>query len=361
MTRRLRLLNYAWHAGHQYELHKLEHDVTLLVGPGIPGWKFKHRPIQPGVRVAREADVDLRAFDAAILHFDEHVLEPWTDGEHPFLRLNRDLEVPRVAICHGTPPLTAEGEVDDAARARIVDAVGDTLVVCNSHTAADAWRFRRSTTIWHGFDPLEYPLGRRSRAEVLTTGHFGAGRKHYQGQDAFERATAAVPCVLIWSRTVAGARSVEPSMLLRPEALAYKLLRPRDRRHPETAGWWMRWVANPYARTRFAAYRRLIQGFLSYFNPTRHSPMPRARAEAMLSGLALVTTNHHDEERFLDNEVDGFWSNDTDQLIDYLRHVVRDPAAARRVGERGREKATRVFALSRYLDAWRRLLAELTS
>lgn len=361
MTRRLRLLNYAWHAGHQYELHKLEHEFTLLVGPGVPGWKFKHRPIHRHVRVAREHELDLRAFDAAVLHFDEHVLEPWGDGEHPFLRLNRDLAIPRVAICHGTPPLTPTGEVDDAARQRIVEAVGDTLVVCNSHAAAAAWGFRRSRTIWHGFDADEYPLGRRARVEVLTTGHFGAGRKHYQGQDAFERVTAAVPCALIWSRKVAGARSVEPRLWLRPEALAFKLLRPRDRRRPEASGWWLRWVGNPYARVRFAAYRRLVQDFVAYFNPTRHSPMPRARAEAMLSGLAVVTTNHHDEERFIDNEVDGFWSNDVDQLVDYLRHVVRDPAAARKVGERGRAKATQVFALSRYLDAWRGLLRELTA
>jgi hypothetical protein len=289
------------------------------------------------------------------------VLEPWVEGEHPFLRLNRDLEVPRVAICHGTPPLTEEGEVDEAARQRVVDAVGDTPVVCNSHTAEAAWGFRRARTIWHGFDPAEYPLGRRGRAEVLTIGHFGAGRKHYQGQSAFERAAAELPCALVWSRGVAGARAVEPSVRLHPAGLLYKLIRPRDRKHPEAAAWWRRWVGDPYARARFAAYRRLIRGFLVYFNPTRHSPMPRARAEGMLSGLALVTTNHHDEERFVENEVDGFWSNDADQLLDYLRHLVRDPAAARRVGERGREKAARVFALSRYLDAWRGLLAELTS
>ena len=88
--------------------------------------------------------------------------------------------------------------------------------------------------------------------------------------------------------------------------------------------------------------------------------MPRSRAEGMVSGLVVVTTNYHDEERWIDNEVDGFYSNEPGQLADYLRFLQKDPDACRKIGLAGREKAGKVFSLARFHSDWEGLLKGLT-
>jgi glycosyltransferase involved in cell wall biosynthesis len=81
----------------------------------------------------------------------------------------------------------------------------------------------------------------------------------------------------------------------------------------------------------------------------------------MLMGLALVTTNFQDEERFIENERTGFYSNDPDQLLDYLRFLLDHPDQALKVGSRGRETAAKRFGLDRFLDEWQRLLQKVTA
>lgn len=363
--KKLRILNYPWHAGHQYELHKLPHEFTLVVRPGVPEWKFKHRPLHPRVPVLPESAVDVDSFDAAILHFDHHVLDPWLGGEtQPFLYFKERLKIPHVAICHGTPPRDENGKVIEEKRQQIVDCVGDTLVICNSHTAREGWGFQNAITVWHGFDPMEYPsassTGGPDRA-VLTVANFHESIRHYQGYDVFRPVSEAVPCDVLWSRgaregfRVAQAREW-PAILQR---LAMGVFTSKKNTCPELSPAWVRWVGNPYARVRFREYRRLIRRYAVYFNPTLYSPMPRSRAEGMMSGLAIVTTHHHDEDRWLENEVDGFYSNDAKKLTEYLRYLLDNPSEAREIGRRGQARAREIFSLARFHSEWERILKDL--
>ena len=117
-SRRLRILSYRWHVAHQYEIYKLPHDFTLVTRLGLglsDSWDFRARPLPDNVRLAKAAGIDPRDFDAAILHFDESVLSPeLTNGVVPaewgaplrwFLE---NVDLPKVAICHGTPPFVGQ-------------------------------------------------------------------------------------------------------------------------------------------------------------------------------------------------------------------------------------------------------------
>ena len=53
---------------------------------------------------------------------------------------------------------------------------------------------------------------------------------------------------------------------------------------------------NWYANAKFDNYVRALGEYSIYFNPTIRSPMPRTRGEAMMCGLAIVTTKNHDVE-----------------------------------------------------------------
>ena len=116
---------------------------------------------------------------------------------------------------------------------------------------------------------------------------------------------------------------------------------------------------NDYALLRFRRYIETLREFSIYFNPTLRSPMPRSRAEAMLCGLATVSANNHDVDLFVTNGVNGFYSNDPDELADYLIYLCANPERAMEIGGRGRLLAADIFNHDRFLEQWRGLLQEL--
>jgi len=120
-----------------------------------------------------------------------------------------------------------------------------------------------------------------------------------------------------------------------------------------------RFDADGYANAKFMAYVGLIRDYSIFFNHTLNSPMPRVRGEAMMCGLATVTTNCHDEDMFIENGVNGFYSNDPAELADMLVELSRDPGLARRIGQRGRERAMEVFHINDYVQEWNRTINDV--
>ena len=199
-SRPLRILTYRWHCPHQYELYRLGHDVTLVRGLGNPycdSWGWDKRPLPTNARFRAASEINPRDFDVAILHFDENVLRPdlgqvlGSEWGASFQRGLAEWDIPKVAVCHGTPQFHGQydasynkpdlGQVIEESRQELVDAVSDVTVVCNSMQAEREWQFRNSMTIWHGFSPYEYPMGRHDRGILSMPRSAMVGRPHYNG------------------------------------------------------------------------------------------------------------------------------------------------------------------------------------
>lgn len=354
-ARKLRVLTYRWHCGHQYELYKLGHAFSLVSLPKeyafnrwnlSTRWEYEQRPFPNNASFLSLEQVCERDFDLMILHFDEAVLAPENSGGRlpydwgePFRVLRERCGLPAIAICHGTPQFKNQyvvsdedvgfGDVSGYERERLVDLLSDTLVVCNSHQAQKEWQFNRSSVIWHGFDPSEWPLGERERG-VLSLGGPMRERPYYRGYHLFKDVVSKLPTQH------------------RPEVLKVPL--------PPA---WMRHNTNRYAYAKFQRFVRELGSYSVYFNPTLRSPMPRSRGEAMMCGLACVTTTHHDATRFIENGVNGFCSDDPNELAEALLELSQNPLRARRIGENGRETAQDLFNLDRYLNSWDEILSEV--
>jgi glycosyltransferase involved in cell wall biosynthesis len=348
----LRILTYRWHCGHQYELWKLPHEFTLACGLTrmCDRWDYRSRPLPGNARFEELESLDLGAFDACVLHFDENSLSPEKsngvlapDWGALFQHLKKNAKVPTVAVCHGTPQFLGqydhklerpalEIETDEEERRRLVEFMGDVLVVCNSHQAAFEWGFKRSKVIWHGFDPSEYPPARRAK-KILTVAESIKTRPHYRGYYLYEKATRDLECDIVSADMPNSVRVLEPS------------------RHARSLG--------EFGEQWFRSYVDLVREYSIFFNPTLRSPMPRSRAEAMLCGLATVSAKSHDVERFVENGVDGFYASEPGELNEQLKFRLEDERRARAIGEAGREKAMRVFHVDRYLAEWQALLDEL--
>lgn len=339
--RRLRVLTYRWHVPHQYELYKLPFDFTLATNLGSPmtdRWDYGQRPFPVNARMVDAAKLDPKDFDLAILHFDENVLAPENtngvigpDWGAAFRWFLDNVRLPSIAVCHGTPQFRGQYTPSysgpdlmqpiDAERARLVDALANVMVVCNSHQAEAEWRFRRSRTIWHGLDPAEFPPATYERGILSPLGPLVLSRPHYRGYFIY--------------------RSVFDG--LQDE------LRPHSLRVPDPH---FAYSGNAFAEAKYRLYINEIRRYSVYFNPTLRSPMPRARTEPMMCGVIPVSARNHDVDRFVVNGVNGFHSEDVGELREQLMFLHKNPAAVRRIGAEARRTACTVFNYDRYLSEW---------
>ena len=346
--RPLRILTYRWHVPHQYELWKLRCEVTLATGTGsrfADEWEYGQRPLPHNARFRSLADLDTRDFDIAILHFDENVLAPENtngvigpDWGAAFKLFREQIDLPKIAICHGTPQFYGQYTFDyvgadlmqtiEPERQRLVEYLGDIHVVCNSYQAQSEWGFRHSSVIWHGFDPVEFPSTSYERGILSPLGSLVLSRPHYRGYFLYKEVFEGHYDQLC------------PNALQVPE--------PRSR----VAG-------NAHALAKFHCYVNELSRYSVYFNPTLRSPMPRARGEAMMCGLVTVSARNHDVDRFIQNGVNGFFADDADELRAQLYFLVRNPDATRRIGAESRATALKLFHIKRYLSDWSQLLARL--
>ena len=352
--KRLQILTYRWHCGHQYELYKLPFDFTLARGLNgfTDSWDYDSRPLRPNARLKPLAALDLRDFDLAILHFDEFCVAPnrsggklSSDWGDPFKYLMAEFPGPKVAICHGTPmfhgaytmnaALSENLQVVEEERQRLVELMKNTLVICNSHQARKEWGFHRSKTIWHGFDPAEYPPAAYQRKVITVAGNM-LQRPHYRGYFLYQEVLGRLSCECHY---------------LGDE------LPNRVRAWPTDRGMYSN--SNDYASAKFLNYVTFLRMYSIFFNPTLRSPMPRTRGEAMLCGLAVVTTNNHDVDQFIRNGENGFYSNDPRELADIISRLAQDEALAHRIGQEGRRTAMDVFHLDRYHADWLSTVGDL--
>ncbi len=345
--KRYRVLSYRWHVPHQYELYKLPIDVTLVTGLGSPmtdDWEYRQRPLPANVRFAKVEHIDLRAYDLAILHFDENVLAYGNtngvigpDWGIAFKWVRENVDLPKVAICHGTPQFYGQYnmnysesgllQVIEEERARLVDYLGDIPVILNSHQARREWGFKNARVIWHGLDPTEFPPATYERGILSPQGPLVTSRPHYRGYFLYKQVLKNFP----------------------------EHLRPESLHVPEPH---VLYSGNAYAIAKYRNYIDEIRQYSIYFNPTQRSPMPRARCEPMMCGVVTVSALNHDVDMFIRNGVNGFYGSDPEELRNILIDLAENPSAARQIGAKGRKTAMDIFNHDRYLADWRKLISD---
>lgn len=302
----LRILKYPWHTGHDYELVKLPHHFYFLSNT-YREWALSQRPLPAAVQWVPTADAV--ETDLMILHVDQ-----WTLGE-PAKRIlfesARDAYPgPKVVINHGC------NMVDGCSSAAMAELLRGCWVVCNSSTAHQLWNLPTSRFIRHGMSPEEWPSTDYAHHNILVVQHHSNLHAGFRNNDGVRRAERFVPIT---------------------------------------------WIGRDKHFSCFNTYRHFLKSSSVFFNPSYASPNPRARTEAMLSGLAIVTTNMHGESEYIQNGANGFCSNDFDELIDYLMLLEANPRLARRMGAAGRETAQSVFHIDKFIAQWNELLQEVVA
>jgi len=302
-VKRYRILKYPWHTGHDYELSKLPHDWFYL-DCTYREWAIRQRPLPPHMEwVPHHRSVRT---DLMVLHVDHWTcLEP--AKRQLFLAYKNAYSGPKIVINHGC------NLVDGCTSAAMAELVDGCFMVCNSSTAQRLWDVSPSLYIRHGMSPEEWPSTDYARDDVLVV-------------QAFSRSKAA-----------------------------YRNLEDVARAEERTK---LTWVGRDKKFDSFDKYRHFLQSSSILFQPSYASPNPRSRTEAMLTGLVVVTTDSHGESEYIENGVNGFASNDMDELIEVMAHLQRNPKECREIGRRGRRTAQEVFHIDGFVTQWDELLAD---
>lgn len=345
INKKLRVLTHRWHCGHQYELWKLPYDFTLASGFGgiSDSWNYEERPMPANASFKNYKDINPLDYDFVLLHFDESCLTPghpllsWNWG-NSFRWLRENINLPKVAICHGTPQYYGMGVLDyvnkkvkilETRRQELVNYLGDIPVTCNSNQAREEWRFNKSRTIWHGFDSSEYNLTEYNRDVLTLSSGALQGRPHYRGYFYFKEILNLIDADKVSHTSV----KIPPSLI------------PKN--------------TNSYAVDKFKCYVNMIRDYSVYLNPTVLSPMPRSRAEAMLCGLVTVNYDSHDASMFIKNGKNGFIFKESEEAADIINYLLKRPNIIKEIGKSSRETAIKEFSSDRFLSDWKKVIAAI--
>ncbi len=305
----IKVLGYAWHEPHQYELSKVGFDYYLhrqLPLSGHGDWNLKKRPLPSNVLEINSVETNM--FDLQILHLDEcctpnkpKYLSPYWDLMY---LTHKAYDIPCITINHGVPR-------DEANKLEMQERVGDDLVVCNSEQSMKDWGFPNSVALIHGLSPEEFPLGTCDNKKVLCSVGKGAmtNSPHYYGKELFDEITKEVP-VDVFKATAES----------------------------------------------FIKYQERISDYSIYLNTTLTSPMPRARTEAMMSGVVIISTPYYDWDKYIIDGVNGFLFTTAEEAIKKIRWCLDNPEEARLIGLQGRETAIKEFNIERYTREWKQLI-----
>lgn len=342
----IKILNYPWHIAHQYELMKIPATKwTWLIQHRRPFGTTPRGDLIEKYKINFVPYYESGKYDVVLQHLDQQCFEEplWDKGKGSLFREVSSIvkDTPKICIMHGTPyypEMFSDTIVEDEVKAgtytrdqigmskelirRFHEAVKDfKAIVFNSHKAQKQWGFEndpRAVTIWHGLDQEEwFDLPKEPRVVTMIS---NGGLDMYYDRLFLKYVKEA--------------------------------LEEQDILHCH--------ITVDAAFKNFDEYRTFLGHSLVYFNPTRESPMPRARTEAMLSGCCVVTTPHQDADMFIKSGENGILVTRSPGMVAKLiAGLIFDYKNAITIGQAGKKTALELFSGERYRKEWRELLEKV--
>lgn len=324
-SKKLRVFGAVNHVGNQYEMLKLADkypvEFTYLEN-NVRRWsRHSARPMPDHLKWATHYEPG--KYDVAILHVDQQHTDPNIGKGQLYRAMNEIItDIPKIVINHGTPMwdemftedmVINGGDIHTERGVKhmigMKELIGDNFMVVNSYEAVDRWGW--GYPLIHGMDASEwYDLPKEPRVTISLSP--GGLDKYYNRQllTAIKAEIKERTGLDVWHITVT------------------------------------------YEAKDWQDYREILGSSLVYINPTKDSPMPRSRTEAMLSGCCVLTSPYHGAGEFIKHGVDGFIV--PDNPLSYAKAVgtlVNECYGdAVKIGQAGKLKAQKLFSLDRYLD-----------
>src|SRR5690606_39244163 len=83
--------------------------------------------------------------------------------------------------------------------------------------------------------------------------------------------------------------------------------------------------------------------------------IPTALLEAASCGCAIVSTANCAIPEFIENGVNGYCTNDLNQMRLYLQELLQSPQKCRQMGEKARETVKEKFGMNQFVHNWNQM------
>ena len=293
---KLEIIDFVVHEGHQYELCKIGHKFHYMPSKE---WHSRYRPVPPNAVFHKNMDLNNK-YHLAITHMPRDI------------DTVAKLSMPKIWIAHYDP-------ASESFRQDMIKRLDGYYCIFNSFESQEKWNLpNKQKVIWAGIDPEEWYINEAKINMVLVVGNKIKERPQVSGYEN----------LLILNdipHRIVGENADMPSK----------------------------------PASSFEQMKQFYKTYTVLFSPTINSPMPRTRIEAMMSGMAVVSTDTHDASRFINNGENGFISNDKSQLKNYLKNLLHDTKLREDMGKKARETAIEYFSLNRFLMQWNEVLREV--
>ena len=293
----LRVAICPFDTAYDYELAKLPYTM-LLVENTHRRWDWRTRPLPQSL----SRTYSLNDADVLLLGISSRTLEE-IETRLLFRSLRERFAGPTVVIDHG---FSIEGK----SSAMMRELVQDSIVVCTSTRARGHWSAGKIEFIPRAYDPAEWPISNYSRGNIVV----------YSNSDQDHINNCAADLI--------------------SDRLAINVSR-----------------IGSHSFDSFDRYRAFLARSSIFFNASHAAPNLSAMVEAQLCGLAVVTTNMNGESSYINNGVNGFVSNDVNELIGVVAHLRQNPLEIESIGRNGRIAAERRFGPENFIKQWNAVLS----
>jgi glycosyltransferase involved in cell wall biosynthesis len=89
-----------------------------------------------------------------------------------------------------------------------------------------------------------------------------------------------------------------------------------------------------------------------FFNPIRYTSLGLAVIEAMMIGMPVVALATTELPTVIEHGRTGYLSCELPELVEHMRHLLKHPEQAARMGEAARRVAQARFGLDRFVRDW---------
>ena len=295
----MKVLDWYNHQGHQYEFFKLGYDFYLLgIGEVHPDWNEKTRPKHKNVIEVCIDDILNETFDVVMYR---------TGGRKKWIESFVSKGAEAIAVVQTTTPPDIPSYVKHV--------VWNSVVTMNKYKKY--FNHAKHIYIPHGFDHNEFANQNLDRnGQILSVANLFKQRGKLLGYNDWVKVKNSLGCKLI------GHGNKDISTEIKEASTFDELL-------------------GEYNLNSI------------YLNTTIESAMPRSRAEAMMCGMALVTTNNYDISRYVSHKKSAFLCNNYKDMIKYCKVLQDNPNLCKDMGAAAREEAIKHFGISTYLSRWK--------
>ncbi len=308
------VLTFPTHERYESGLAKTGHNFFAWRGPSIKGWETDYAPIPENYTLLNPVNGDLQLYPDIDIDF---ILSQNKFGQFDIAKqLQKFYGVPIVSLEHTLPVIDwPAGQV----KAMHDQMRGDVNVFISENSRSSwGWTPDEGEVIHHGVDTEVFKDSDEPREAVCLS-----VVNDWKNRDWCCNYTG-------WQRIIKG--------------LPFQVL-GKNPGLSEAAG--IDELPLAYKNARI------------FLNTSTVSPIPTALLEAMSCGCAVVTTATCMIPEIVENGVNGFISNDENELRGYLELLLKDEAKARELGRAARRTIEERFSMDVFVSNWTKLFDRL--